>query len=232
MQPPGRIEPSNETTYVSIWRRLVFLGHCFPSAIDENTDREEASGNWVSVFSQRVPIADFDKGVSVTLGKSESLSTRSRRSRACIFYINKNQVYFSDSIKCPTSAKRILWVSVPADRRQPNERRGRRPAGTDTVSNVLIFWHLELVKITLNNNNKEKKEDLAAKHRRRENIDFRKNRLQIFKSETRARNTLLAVNIYACNCHAPRCFTCKYTRGKHRARGKGGAEKLVSLRAA
>ena len=42
---------------------------------------------------------------------------RSRRSRTCIFYINKNQVYLTDSIKCPpkypTLTKRILQVSVP-----------------------------------------------------------------------------------------------------------------------
>ena len=60
-------------------------------------------------------------------------STRSTRSRTCIFYsyanynfftcifcINESQVYFSDSMKSPleylTPAKRILQVSVPMDR--------------------------------------------------------------------------------------------------------------------
>ena len=79
--------------------------------------------------------------------------TRSRRSQTCIFYgyinysfltcifyINKNQVCYSDSLKyplkCPTSDKQILQVSVP-DINETKETR-RRSTGTDTVSNVLI----------------------------------------------------------------------------------------------
>ena len=51
---------------------------------------------------------------------------RSHNFFTCIFHINENQVYFSDSMKCPlkrpTPAKRIMKC---------------RSTGTDTVSNVL-----------------------------------------------------------------------------------------------
>ena len=51
---------------------------------------------------------------------------------------------FSDSIKrplkYPTSIKRILQVSVRRDRHRPKGSMERRSAGTDTVSNVLIWY--------------------------------------------------------------------------------------------
>lgn len=62
----------------------------------------------------------------------------------CIFYINKNQAYFSDSIKCPvkysTLAKRILQVSVPMDR-HPTEQVSKCQSLWPTAISIEVSVH-------------------------------------------------------------------------------------------